>query len=197
MKEVLIKEDILREAQKLFQTYGLKKTTMEDIAKALGKGKSTLYYYYQNKELIFEEVLQKELLEVFELTKLAVESAATAEDKLKVFAITRIKALGDTINLYKLVCGDSMWQSTCNKTLFSAYAQQEISLVASILQFGISKKEFNPEIEKELDLLPMIIVSCIRGIEKDYFSDQLAGLEKSVFAISRLMVDGLKTKNKN
>jgi AcrR family transcriptional regulator len=50
VKEEIFKEDIIREAQKLFQTYGLKKTTMEDIAKALGKGKSTLYYYYQSKE---------------------------------------------------------------------------------------------------------------------------------------------------
>ncbi|OYW78704.1 MAG: TetR family transcriptional regulator, partial [Sphingobacteriia bacterium 32-37-4] len=46
VKEEIFKEDIIREAQKLFQAYGLKKTTMEDIAKALGKGKSTLYYYY-------------------------------------------------------------------------------------------------------------------------------------------------------
>ena len=37
-KDELIREEILKVAQKLFQQYGLKKTTMEDIAKALGKG---------------------------------------------------------------------------------------------------------------------------------------------------------------
>jgi AcrR family transcriptional regulator len=65
-KDDIIKDDILKEAQKLFQQFGVKKTTMEDIAKAMGKGKSTLYYYYCSKEDIFDAVITKEMDEVFE-----------------------------------------------------------------------------------------------------------------------------------
>ena len=39
-KEEIVKDDILKEAQKLFQQFGLKKTTMEDIARSMGKGKT-------------------------------------------------------------------------------------------------------------------------------------------------------------
>ena len=46
-KEEQLREESITAAQKLFQQYGLHKTTMEDIAKAMGRGKSTLYYYYK------------------------------------------------------------------------------------------------------------------------------------------------------
>ena len=195
VKEDIFKEDILREAQKLFQLYGLKKTTMEDIAKALGKGKSTLYYYYQSKEQIFEEVLQRELQEVFRQTQIAVESVNSAEEKLKVFAVTRIKVLSNMLNLYRLVCGEFVEQIPCGRVLFNEYSQLETKLIRSILTYGIEKGEFNREIEQEMDLLPSVVVSSIRGIERD-FNDKLVGLEHRIGAISNLFVNGLKQNSK-
>ena len=192
VKEDIFKEDIIREAQKLFQLYGLKKTTMEDIAKALGKGKSTLYYYYQSKEQIFEEVLQRELQEVFRQTQFAVESVESAGEKLKVFAVTRIKVLSNMLNLYRLVCGEFVEQIPCGRVLFNEYSQLEINLIKSILLYGIEKVECNREIEKEMDLLPSVVVSSIRGIERDFFSDKLVGLEFRIGAISNLFLNGLK-----
>ena len=194
VKEEIFREDIIKEAQKLFQTYGLKKTTMEDIAKALGKGKSTLYYYYQSKEQIFEEVLQKELQEVFIQTQFAVVTVHSAEEKLKIFAVTRIKVLSNMLNLYRLVCGEIGEHATCAKGLFNEYSQKEINLIRSILEFGIKTGEFNKALNQEMDLLPSVVVSSIRGIERDFFNDKLIGLEHRIGAISNLMVNGLKGK---
>ena len=56
-KDELMVREILATAKKLFAQHGLKKTTMEDIANALGKGKSTLYYYFPGKTEIFEAVV--------------------------------------------------------------------------------------------------------------------------------------------
>jgi len=41
-----VHEQILQEAKLLFSHYGINKTSMEDIAKAINKTKSALYYYY-------------------------------------------------------------------------------------------------------------------------------------------------------
>jgi AcrR family transcriptional regulator len=55
MEKVDIAErDIINSAKKLMQQYGLKKTTMDDIAKAAVKSKSTLYYYFKDKEDILQ-----------------------------------------------------------------------------------------------------------------------------------------------
>ena len=65
MVEQITKDDsmvreILSTAKNLFAQHGLKKTTMEDIANAMGKGKSTLYYYFPGKIEIFEAVVDEE-----------------------------------------------------------------------------------------------------------------------------------------
>ena len=39
-------EAILNAAQRMFGQYGLTKTTMTDIAKEVGMGKASLYYYF-------------------------------------------------------------------------------------------------------------------------------------------------------
>ncbi len=51
---------ILDASRDLFARFGYKKTTMEDIAMALRKGKSSLYYYFKNKEEIFQAVIELE-----------------------------------------------------------------------------------------------------------------------------------------
>ncbi|HSU50274.1 MAG TPA: helix-turn-helix domain-containing protein, partial [Segetibacter sp.] len=60
-KDELMVREILSTAKALFAHHGLKKTTMEDIANSLGKGKSTLYYYFTGKTQIFEAVVKEEL----------------------------------------------------------------------------------------------------------------------------------------
>ena len=50
------KQQIIEAAGVIFERYGFKKTTMDDIAYAAGKGKSSLYYYFKNKEQVFEAV---------------------------------------------------------------------------------------------------------------------------------------------
>ena len=50
--EIVVRE-ILDTARALFRQSGFKKTTMGDIARSLGKAKSSLYYYYPSKEDIF------------------------------------------------------------------------------------------------------------------------------------------------
>ena len=55
---------IVAAAANLFSRFGLEKTTMEDIAKASKKGKSSLYYYFKSKEQVFAEVIKKEM-EIF------------------------------------------------------------------------------------------------------------------------------------
>jgi AcrR family transcriptional regulator len=143
VKDELIKEEILQSVQQLFQQYGLKKTTMEDIAKAMGKGKSTLYYYFCSKEEIFDAVIFREMIEVFNTTKLAVENAISAEDKLKTFTMSKIVALKQKINLYKIVSVDIIGNGHRIKHLHQEFIAQEVTLVTNILQFGINNGEFN------------------------------------------------------
>ncbi|MDD4848893.1 MAG: TetR/AcrR family transcriptional regulator [Bacteroidales bacterium] len=52
---------ILDVAHKLFDRYGFDKTSMDEIAKASHKSKSSLYYYFESKEELFKTLIREEL----------------------------------------------------------------------------------------------------------------------------------------
>jgi AcrR family transcriptional regulator len=193
-KDDIIREEILEEAQKLFRQFGLKKTTMEDIAKAMGKGKSTLYYYFCSKEDIFDAVILKEMGEVFNSVAQAVEKAISAEEKLKAFTITKIKAVQKKANLYKIVRGEMQENIRCMKHLHAEYDIQETKLVREILKFGVDNGEFTRLIVKELDILPSVMVSSLRGLERDMFIEsKYTKLETRMDSIMGILIRGLRT----
>jgi len=193
-KDDIIKEEILKEAQKLFRQFGVKKTTMEDIAKAAGKGKSTLYYYYCSKEEIFDAVILMEMNEVFSCVKLAVEKASSAEEKMKAFTLNKIRAVQKKANLYKIVRGEMQDNMRCMKHLHAEYDMQETQLVKEILTFGIENGEFTKQISEELDILPSVMVSSLRGLEQDIFTGtKYTKLESRMESIMGILMRGLKT----
>jgi AcrR family transcriptional regulator len=59
-KQKAIKYKIVGIASTVFSRFGFKKATMDDIARAAGMGKSSIYYYFKSKEDIFEAVVKKE-----------------------------------------------------------------------------------------------------------------------------------------
>jgi len=59
-KKELVKDKIGKSAMQCFVKFGLDKTTLDDIAHAVGLNKASLYYYYKNKEDIFIEAALKE-----------------------------------------------------------------------------------------------------------------------------------------
>jgi len=60
MKAEEKKKIITTVAQSIFSKYGLLKTTVGEIAKAARVGKASLYHYFESKEDIFKEVIEKE-----------------------------------------------------------------------------------------------------------------------------------------
>lgn len=52
---------ILKKAAEVFAAKGIDKTTIEDITKKIGKAKSSIYYYFNDKEELFKEVLENEI----------------------------------------------------------------------------------------------------------------------------------------
>jgi TetR/AcrR family transcriptional regulator, biofilm operon repressor len=59
-KKEQVKENIGRAAMQCFTRFGLEKTTLDDIAGAVGLNKASLYYYYKNKEDIFLDTAMRE-----------------------------------------------------------------------------------------------------------------------------------------
>lgn len=167
-KDEIIIQSIIDAAKKLMQQYGLSKTTMEDIAKAAGKGKSTLYYYFKSKEEIFDQVINQEIDEFFNTVKTAVNKQADAISMLKTYIVMKVKTLREKINLYTFAENDL--QGRLNKeftNLRNRYDNEEKKMISSILTKGVETSLFKKEITQEIDVLSELLVSCVRGVEMD------------------------------
>src|ERR1700733_6420690 len=100
IKEDLIQEQILQAAKRLFAVHGLAKVTMDDVAKAIGKGRSSLYYYYKSKDEIFDAVMDLEIKEMMAAISRATDQVNTVEEKINAFCATKLNFLRDKKTVY-------------------------------------------------------------------------------------------------
>lgn len=192
-KEEIIRSEFLEAASLLFQQYGLQKTTMEDIAKALGKGKSTLYYYFSNKDEVFQAVVLKEIDEVFNAVRSKVIEAQTAKEKLAAYAANNINEIRGKTILYKLVCGEL--KGNLSKFMFKLrehFDLKEIEILKEILTFGVFSGEFTAIGNKDINVLSHLIVSALRGIEVDMFiENKIPDMEDQIDHLVGILIRGL------
>ncbi len=134
--------NILNAAQKRFGQYGLCKTTMSEIATDIGLSKAALYYYYPDKESLFEEVVKKEQKQFIEEVTSVIKPGAKASTLLLTYVKKRQDYFNRFMNLSKLRY-ESM---TSSKPLLCRLSEnlisQEKEMVRTILEMGMANKEF-------------------------------------------------------
>ena len=192
-KEEQIREEIIVASRTLFQRFGLLKTTMEDIARALSKGKSTLYYYYKNKDEIFEAVITKEIRDVFREVMTAVENGKTGEDKLRIYFLTMINSIKNRVLLFQIIKGEIGENLKTIVNLKYKMDNHEVQCIKEILAFGMNNKEWVSEIEPNLDLLSYVITSAMRGITLDLIvEEKFPDWDTRINFLSEIFLRGLK-----
>ena len=162
VSKIEFKKNIIDIARDIFAQFGLKKTTMEDIARLLDKGKSTLYYYFKNKEEIFKAVIEKEENILKERIRQAVEREPSPPKKLKAYVLTKMKYLRNLINFYNALRDEYLKHYSFIQKIRKKYEEEEIRFVKTILKEGIDKGSFQI---KDLGLTSFAIVTALKGLE--------------------------------
>lgn len=206
-KEEIIREEVITAAQQLFQRYGFAKTTMEDIAKAMGRGKSTLYYYYKSKDDIFKDVIIHETNEVLTAVLEVCEQNGTAQEKLFRYISTLLNKIRTTVSLYEVMKKEfmeegsaCMHQPSLNEALLG-FDEKQKTLLKSILLLGVQNKEFSERIGNDLDLVAEVIYVSLGGFilnftllpnKKLLYLKEENLKEEKMRAIINILVYGLK-----
>ena len=89
---------ILEKAKELFLIYGVKKTTVDEIAKAAGVGKGTVYLYFTSKGDIVSDLAVQEANTIASQLNEIIAKESSAEKKLKVFIKSFILNCHDFVN---------------------------------------------------------------------------------------------------
>ena len=197
-KEDLMQQQILQAAKRLFQVYGLAKVTMDDVAKAIGKGRSSLYYYYKSKDEIFDAVVNIEIREMLAAMTHATSVASGIEQKLRAFFLTKIEALREKRAFFKTldVGMDADALSNFNQTkliLHNRIVRQESALLEALLTDGMDKGELRKMPAQELEMLIMVLLSSLRGLKRELeLENDTIKAAPAVDTFIRMALHGLK-----
>ncbi|WP_321995918.1 TetR/AcrR family transcriptional regulator [Draconibacterium orientale] len=156
------KHQIIEAAGIIFERYGFKKTTMDDIAFAAGKGKSSLYYYFKNKEEVFEAVVAHEAKQLIAEINKAINATHSAVEKLRSYVNIRMKRFVQRGNLATALNDNFLATFAFIEKIQNNYRDFEIEMIAGIINEGIEKKEFKPV---DAIFTAEAILTCMIGFE--------------------------------
>ncbi len=164
-KDEFVKDEIILQAQKLFKQFGLKKTTMDEIAIACGKAKSTLYHYFKSKEEVFDAVVNKELVSLRKTVNAKVIEQVTLRDKLHAYFMTFHQETLQKINLYRILKPELRIELT-NKPRFENILKFETSYLDTLMKKGIETGELTGIDLKNSNWFSELLVIAFLGVVK-------------------------------
>ncbi len=188
-KKEQIRDYIIKIAGEIFSKYGYKKTTMNDIAEAVEKGKSSIYYYFKSKEVIFQAVVLQEA-KIFRRTIInAINAKNTPYDKLKAYVLTRMKIVNKLTNFHEATEDKKLRYLKFIDRLNKLYAVEEVRLFKNILIEGRDEGFFETY---DVDLAAIAIVTAMRGMESDFLTKPNdSNLEKKIDGIINIILYGI------
>ncbi|MFH0759231.1 MAG: TetR/AcrR family transcriptional regulator [Bacteroidota bacterium] len=157
-----VRAQIVDVARKIFTRYGFRKTTMEEIATASGKGKSSIYYYFPSKEEIFKAVVEKEASELKEHLDKTIHADVPPIDKLKAYILFRLHHVRTVGNFYSALNEESLSHLDFILEIRKNFDQNELQVVKGILEEGMAEGSF--QINNQ-EIGAIAIATMMKGLE--------------------------------
>ena len=164
-KDEIVIAEILVAAKLLFGKYGLKKTTIEDIASAAGKGKSTLYNYFPGKNEIFEAVVNFEMETMVRNLNETLRPELTTKQKLRLFLTVQSAAITELKSLRKVLFEDIVEARRLLIPLKLKFEKIQISMIADILIAGQKSEELKTLSAERIHKMSVLLLFAFKGIQ--------------------------------
>ena len=122
----------------MFGEKGYERATIDDIARAAGVAKGTVYLYYRSKRDVYWESLRQGILDLSDDTVRRMNGAGTLEEKVRAFVTSKLEyfdAHKDFFRIYQPEFRKALVQHTAfQKQLDGAYLEQVRLLELAIRQ---------------------------------------------------------------
>ncbi|WAT86658.1 TetR/AcrR family transcriptional regulator [Delftia acidovorans] len=137
-----VRQQIVTAAKEHFSRYGYEKTTVSDLAKAIGFSKAYIYKFFESKQVIGEMICSNCLMEMEAEIRQAVASTDTPPEQLRrlfkaIVAVT-LRLFSEDRKLYEIAISASAerWQAA------QAYEERMHQLLLQILDAGRQRGDF-------------------------------------------------------
>lgn len=184
-------------ARQLFAKNGVANTTMNDIAVASGKGRRTLYTYFNSKEEVYSAVIESELERLSDKLDEVAAMKMRPLDKVIELIYTHLIMIRESVvrngNL-RAEFFRNIWMVEKVRKKFDDY---EIDLFRKVYQEGKADGEFDID---DVNLVADITHYCIKGLEVPFIYGRIGhGLteEASKSLVAKVVYGALGKKLNN
>ena len=152
-------------ARRLFAMSGMENTTMKQIAQASGKGRRTLYTYFNSKEEIYAAVIESELERLSDKLDEVVAMKMSPQEKIIELIYTHLRSIRESVvrngNLRAEFFRNIWMVEKCRKK----FDADEIEIFRKVYAEGKAQGDFDID---NVDMVADITHYCIKGLEVPY-----------------------------
>jgi len=178
------KKHILTAAEGIFARFGFKKATMDDIAGKAHIGKSTLYYYFKNKQEIMAEVIRLDTRKFRQKLTEAIERAETPQEKINDYVLARMKYLQELTNYYTTLTDEYLDHYSFAEEIRKDFNRYELESLMGLLREGSDRGVFQLE---DIEATARMIAIAIKGLEYRFLvegdSDHMEDISKQMLHV--------------
>ncbi|HOS96242.1 MAG TPA: TetR/AcrR family transcriptional regulator [Deltaproteobacteria bacterium] len=185
------RKDILNAALKLFARFGYQKTTVDDVAAAMGMSKGNIYFYVSSKRDLYEKTVSSALQEWRDAVGAAVARSEDVVEKFSVMARLSFEYLVDHEDLRAVLMKDpSIFSLTPREDRFYEINLGAMQLIKDIIAQGIDEGRF---VEVDVDHAAELFFSIyIMFLIKRYVKSEGVSASRMYDEAVRLVLRGLQ-----
>ncbi|MDD6378755.1 MAG: TetR/AcrR family transcriptional regulator [Prevotella sp.] len=157
-------------ARQLFAKNGIANTTMNDIAKASGKGRRTLYTYFNSKEDVYYAVIEGELERLSDKLDEVAAKKIKPQDKIIELIYTHLSMIKETVMRNGNLRAEFFRNIWMVEKVRKRFDDDEIQLFRKVYTDGKADGEFDIE---NVELVAEITHYCIKGLEVPFIYGRL------------------------
>ncbi len=186
------RKKIIITAGQIFSRYGFRKTTMDEIARELKMGKSSIYYYFTSKEEIFEAVVLHEANILRNELTTAIKSVESPVEKVRNYVFVRMKTFEKLANYYNAIFDKNLDHFEFIENIRTKYDREELAMLRLLLWHGTRKKVFSVA---NSEYTALAVQTTLKGLEVPLFwMKKEVNIENRLEAILDVLFNGILKK---
>ncbi len=182
------KDTIIKTAKQMFGKYGMRKTTVGEIAKEAHLGKGTIYHYFNTKEDIFETVVREDLGSLKNEIEEAIKKETSPDKKLRAYILTRMKVVNRFASLFSTFKKEYIEYYSSVQKIYNNYSDNELTTIKGILKEGMDKNMFDI---KDIDLVVFTLTANMKTMEYYWATEKQEDMEKKLDVMLNVLFYGL------
>jgi AcrR family transcriptional regulator len=182
---------IIAVARLVFAQRGEVNTTMDDVARASGLGRRTIYTYFKTREELYHEVIKREIDAILKQLNRVAGMKISPEKKIGKFIVNHMKTIENLIRKDQLLKIEFLKRSEKIENFRKEIDSREKECFASVFQEGTQSGVF---LIDDYENTASLAITTLKGLEPQFIQDNFGKpCHETLELWQKILFRGIKT----